>query len=135
VLLWVVQILLALLFLFAGVMKLTMPTAALAQMTGLPGAFMKFIAVAETLGALGLVLPGLLRIGRGLTPVAAVGLVTIMAGASTVTIANGPAAPALLPAAVGILAALVARGRREWARQLWLDLAARAWVATPVRGD
>ena len=69
--LWIVQGLLALLFLCAGGMKLVVP---LAQLTGpipLPGLFMRCIGVAEVLGALGLILPGLLRRRPGLTPLAA----------------------------------------------------------------
>ena len=114
VLIWSVQILLALLFLFAGVAKLRMSGAVLAQFTGVPGVFMKCIAVAEIAGAIGLVLPGLLRIARGLTPVAAVGLVTIMAGAVTLMATHGPVGQALLPLITGILAATVAHGRRGW---------------------
>ncbi len=134
VLLWSVQALLALLFLFAGATKLRMSAALLAQFTGLPGAFMKFIAVAEIAGALGLVLPGVFRVKRFLTPVAAVGLVTIMAGATTVMAAAGQAG-AFVPCTVGILAALVARGRRSWLAPRRPDLSAGAWVPTPVQGD
>ena len=72
--LWVVQVLLAALFLFAGVMKLVMPLDQLAGPVELPGAFIRFIGVVEALGALGLILPALLRIRPGLTPLAAVGL-------------------------------------------------------------
>ena len=73
--LWIVQALLAALFLFAGGMKLVLP---LEQMTGpiaLPGPLLRFIGVMEVLGGLGLVLPGLLGIRPGLTPLAAAGLV------------------------------------------------------------
>src|SRR5262245_9248240 len=73
-LLWTIQGLLALLFLFAGVMKLVMPIEMLTKDTTLPGLFLRFIGVAEVLGALGLILPGLLRIRPGLTPFAAAGL-------------------------------------------------------------
>ena len=132
--LWIVQALLSALFLFAGVVKLRMPAAVLAQLTGVPGSFMHVISVAEILGALGLVLPGLLRIGRRLTPAAAVGLVTIMAGATTITATHGPLAQALMPLTVGILAALVARGRRRWARPRAAVLPAGTWAATPVQG-
>jgi hypothetical protein len=111
---WAVQIVLALLFLFAGGMKLEMPAATLAQFTGLSGAFMKFIGVAELAGALGLVLPGLFRVKRELTPVAAVGLVAIMSGAATLTAETGQVAGALAPLVVGVLAALIARTRWEW---------------------
>ncbi len=60
--LWIVQVLLAAMFLFAGSMKLVMPIEMLADQTPLPGLFIRFIGVAETLGALGLILPGLLRL-------------------------------------------------------------------------
>jgi hypothetical protein len=109
--LWIVQGLLALLFLFAGGMKLVMPIEALTQQTPLPGLFLRFIAVAEVLGAVGLILPGLLRIRPGLTPLAAVGLVIIMIGATALTLAGGDVVPALMPLAVGILSAFVAYGR------------------------
>src|SRR5207245_781918 len=99
------------LFLFAGGMKLGMPIAELEKEAGMPGWFLRFIAVAELLGALGLVLPGLLRIRPGLTPLAAAGLVIIMLGATVVTLASGAIAPALMPLVVGLLAAFVAYGR------------------------
>ncbi len=133
VLLWITQIALAALFIFAGAMKLRMPAAVLAQFTGLPGGFLKFIAVAEIAGALGLVLPGLFRVARGLTPAAAVGLVTIMAGAVTVTAAHGPATQAIMPFAVGLLATLVAHGRRGWARPSASDQPGADWVRTPIQ--
>jgi len=84
IVLWIVQVLLALLFIFAGGMKLVMPLEKLAGPPGsvvLPGAFVRFIGVAELLGGIGLVLPALLRIKPGLTPLAAAGLVIIMIGA------------------------------------------------------
>jgi hypothetical protein len=112
--LWTVQVLLATLFLFAGIVKLRMPTDVLTQVSNLPGAFLKFIAVAEVLGALGLILPGLLRVRPRLTAVAAVGLVTIMSGATTLSALNGPIAGALVPLITGILAATVAVFRRQW---------------------
>ena len=76
--LWILQGLLAALFLFAGVMKLVMPIEAMAGPVAIsPGAFLRFIGVAETLGAVGLVVPWLFRIKPGLTPLAAGGLVII----------------------------------------------------------
>ena len=111
--LWLVQGLLALLFLFAGGMKLVLP---IEQLTGpmpvpLPGLFLRFIGVAEVLGAIGLILPGLLGIRSGLTPLAAAGLVIIMIGATVVTLAGGDIAPALIPLVVGLLSAFVGYGR------------------------
>jgi hypothetical protein len=109
--LWIVQGLLAALFLFAGGAKLVLP---LDQMTGpvaLPGWFLRFLGVAEVLGALGLVLPGLLRIRTGLTPLAAAGLVIIMIGATVVTLVGGMVGVALMNVVVGLLAAFAAYGR------------------------
>jgi len=110
-LLWIVQVLLAALFLFAGGMKLIMPLEALAHQSPLPALFLKFIGLAEVLGAVGLVVPALTRIRPALTPLAAAGLVIIMIGATVITCAIGPAAPAVVPAVVGLLAAFVAWGR------------------------
>ncbi len=109
--LWIVQGLLALLFLWAGGIKLVLPLEALAGPVPLPGPFLRFIGVAEVLGAIGLILPGLLRIRPGLTPLAAAGLVIIMIGATVITLMGGAVAPALIPVVVGLLAAFVAYGR------------------------
>ena len=109
--LWIAQGILAALFLFAGGMKLVMPAVALEAQSHLPGAFIKFIGVCETLGALGLVLPGLFRIQQRLTPLAAAGLVIIMVGAVVTTIVQGQGPAAIVPAVVGLIAAYVARGR------------------------
>jgi uncharacterized membrane protein YphA (DoxX/SURF4 family) len=118
--LWTVQVLLAALFLFAGVMKLILP---LDKMTGpvpVPGLFLRFIGVCETLGALGLILPGLLRIRPGLTPLAAAGLVIIMVGASVLNLRGGDLFSTAVTVVVGLLAAFVAYGR---------------WKITPLRGS
>jgi hypothetical protein len=109
--LWVIQGLLAALFLFAGGMKLVMPLENMAGPVALPGLFIRFIGVCETLGAIGLILPGLLRIHVELTPVAAAGLVIIMIGAVVVTVTGGAIGPAVVPFIVGVLAASVAFGR------------------------
>ena len=117
--LWIVQGLLALVFVFSGGMKLVMPTEELTrQAPQLSGAFLRFIGVAEVLGAIGLVLPALLRIRPGLTPLAAAGLVIIMIGATAVTLATGAVATALIPLVVGLLLLFVIYGR---------------WRAAPVR--
>ena len=126
--LWVVQVLLALLFIWAGGIKLVLPLEQLAGPPGsvvLPGAFVRFIGVAELLGGLGLILPALLRIRPGLTPLAAAGLVIIMIGAVGVTLAaemplGGKLTMALIPGVTGLLAAFVAYGR---------------WRLAPIRSE
>ena len=128
--LWIVQGLLAALFLFAGGAKLVMP---LDQMTGpvaLPGWFLRFLGVAEVLGALGLILPGLLRIRPGLTSLAAAGLVIIMTGATWITLSAGEIKMALVPLLCGLLAAFVAYGR--W-RLAPLGGSSRQSVLRPAR--
>jgi len=111
VVLWVIQTLLALLFLFSGGVKLSMPIEPMAKQAGLPGTFLQFIAVMEVLGGIGLILPGILRIRTFLTPLAAAGLVIIMIGATVIMYRVNGAVQALTPAVVGVLAAFVAYGR------------------------
>ena len=118
--LWIVQGLLALLFLFAGVMKFIMPIEEMTRDIQMPAAFLRFIGVAEICGGLGLILPSLLRIRPGLTPLAAAGLVIIMTGATIVSLMIGPVALAAMPFVVGLLAAFVAYGR---------------WKLAPIRGS
>src|SRR5437899_12861497 len=113
--LWIVQGLLTALFLFAGGAKLVLPLDQITGPVALPGWFLRFLGVAEVLGALGLILPGLLRIRPGLTPLAAAGLVIIMIGATVITLVGGMVAVALMNLVVALLAAFVAYGR--WRRQ------------------
>jgi hypothetical protein len=114
--LWIIQALLALLFLFAGGAKLVMSVEEMTKQIALPGLFLRFIAVCEILGALGLVLPWLLRIRPGLTSLAAAGLLIIMIGATALTLMTGDVVTALLPLVVGLLCAFVAYGRWRSAR-------------------
>ena len=112
--LWIVQGLLAALFLFGGTVKLMIPIEEMTAQMPLPGPFIQFIAVAEVLGGIGLVLPWALRILPGLTPLAASGLVIIMIGATALTAAGvggGDATAALFPGITGLLCAFVAYGR------------------------
>lgn len=118
ILLWVFQILLALLFLFAGVTKLVLPIDVLMDMGSpnqvrLPGLFIRFIGVCEVLGAAGLILPGVFRRRQVLTPLAAAGLVIIMIGAVVVTVIADGVAAGIGPFVVGLLCAFVAYGRSK----------------------
>ncbi len=109
--LWIVQGLLAALFLFGGAVKLAMPIEELTAQVPVPGLFIQFISVAEILGAFGLVLPALLRTRPGLTPLAAAGLAIIMVGATALGLVSGDAAATLFPLATGLFALFVAYGR------------------------
>jgi len=116
--LWVVQGVLAALFLFAGGMKLITPVEVLTLMSPFPGEFIRFIGACEVLGALGLVLPWALGIRRELTPLAAAGLVIIMIGATVSTLAIGGGVLALVDVVIGVLGATAVCGRREALRVL-----------------
>ena len=118
ILLWIIQIVLALLFLFAGGMKLVLSSETLTSMGSpnqvvLPVWFIRFIGVAEVLGALGLILPGALRRQQHLTALAALGLTIIMIGAVVVTIIGDGLKSAITPLIVGLLCALVAYARMK----------------------
>lgn len=111
--LWAVQGLLAGIFIFAGVAKLILPIKDMTAQINLPGPFLRFIGVCEVLGALGLLLPGRLKIWKGLTPLAAAGLVIIMIGAVTVSAMAGGVKMAIFPAVTGLLAAFIAWGHSK----------------------
>ena len=113
--LWIVQGLLAALFVFAGGIKLVLPIEKMQDPVALPGLFLRFIGVCELLGGIGLILPSLLRIRPGLTPLAAAGLIVIMIGAVVISVIYMGVASALIPLLVGILAAFIAYGRSRLA--------------------
>jgi uncharacterized membrane protein YphA (DoxX/SURF4 family) len=112
----VVSILLALAFLAAGSMKLLRPKDKLIE-KGLtwaedfPPLAVKGIGLAEVLGAIGLLLPGLVHIATVLTPLAALGLAIAMAGAVIVHVRRNEIPGAIPSAVLLVLAAFVA-----WAR-------------------
>jgi uncharacterized membrane protein YphA (DoxX/SURF4 family) len=110
--LWTAQGVLALVFVFAGSMKFTMPIEDMQKDIAWPAWFLYFIGAAEVLGGLGTVLPPMLRM-RALTPLAAAGLLIIMIGATVSTLSVMPAG-AVMPIVVGLLALFVLHGRREW---------------------
>lgn len=111
--LWIIQVLLALLFLFAGSMKFVMSVEQMNSQSpvSLPGVLLHFIGVCEILGGLGLILPALLRIKPILTPLAALGLLVIMIGAIAIAFMSGMPANAIVPVVCAILLAFIAYGR------------------------
>jgi uncharacterized membrane protein YphA (DoxX/SURF4 family) len=129
--LWIVQALLALLFLYAGGMKLILPVEEMTAQIPMPGLLLRFIGVCEVLGAIGLIVPGLTRIRPELTPLAAAGLVIIMVGATVITLMYMPTSWAVLPLVTGILAAFVAYGRWRLAPQARRSI--RSAVPTSTR--
>ena len=111
--LWIVQGLLAALYLWAGGIKLVLPPEAMQGPVALPILFVRFIGVCEVLGALGLILPGVLRIAPSLTPLAAMGLAIIMCGAIVTLLLGEMWLGALLTLGVLLLDGFVVYGRRR----------------------
>src|SRR5688572_1810408 len=101
--LWVIQAVLAALFLFAGAMKLVLPAEALVGPVAFPVLFLRFIGVCEVLGGVGLILPRLVGVRPYLTPLAAAGLAIIMAGATVTTLFAGLTPMTLFPFVMGLL--------------------------------
>lgn len=91
--LWIAQFLLAALYLMAGSSKVFQPidelTIMLPWVAQSPEGLVRFIGIAELLGALGLLLPSLLRIKPVLTPVAALGLALLQLLASGFHLSRG----------------------------------------------
>jgi len=113
VILWILQVLLGLLFIFAGVMKFIMPVEEMNRQAPvvLPGLFLHFIGLCEILGGLGLVLPSLLKIQPKLTQLAALGLAIITAGATVITLMGPMKVVAAYPFVICLLCLFVAYGR------------------------
>ncbi len=113
--LWIVQILVALVFLLGGLVHLTQPIEGLAASMGWPGALpvvlVRGIGLAEILGALGLTLPALTRIRPGLVPLAAAGLTLLMLLATFFHLWRGEDDRIPVVMVLGALAAFVAYGR------------------------
>lgn len=110
--LWILQALLALFFAFgSGAPKLVLPTEQLAMPIPLPSAFVHFIGVAEILGAIGLILPGLMRTRAGVTTLAAACLVLLTLCATGYQLLAGQPGNAAFAAVMGLLCAVVAYGR------------------------
>ncbi|KAA3644685.1 MAG: DoxX family protein [Chloroflexi bacterium] len=115
IVLWIVQGLAALLFLMAGVMKLTRSKEQLSEQMSWVEDFsqgqVRLIGTVEFLGALGLVLPMVMGILPILTPIAAAGLALVMLGAVYTHLRRSENAMLMRPLIPLILVAFVAIGR------------------------
>lgn len=115
--LWIVQVLLAALFLMTGVMKATTPMAELvaqaAWVSTVPAWAVRFAGISEVLGAIGLILPAATRIAPRLTPLAASGLAAVMVLASALHVSLGEFSALPVNVVLFFLAAFVAWGRTK----------------------
>ena len=112
---WVAQSLLTLAFLAAGGMKLVSPHdklraagKSMAWTEDFSAGAIKSIGVLEILGAIGVLMPTLLRIVPVLTPLAAIGLALLMAAAAVVHLRRREPAALGGPVLLGLIAIFVA---------------------------
>ena len=110
--LWVLQVLLALVFLAHGVLFLAPPPDIAVQMNAmLPRWFQLFLGVAEVLAAVGLTLPGLTRILPGLVPAAAAGVMIVTVAATVLHLSRGELGSTAITLVLFLMAAFLAHGR------------------------
>jgi uncharacterized membrane protein YphA (DoxX/SURF4 family) len=109
ILLWVLQVLLAVAFFAHGWMMLFPPASIVEQMNAsLPRWFQLFLGVAEILAAVGLTLPGITRIQPWLVPSAAAGVMFVMVNATFYHIVRNEMSSAVITAGLLALATFVA---------------------------
>ena len=111
--LWIVQALLAAIFLVTGMIKLTQPRLKMAAgpmrwAADVSDVQFRAIGVVELLGAIGLIVPAAFGIAPLLTPLAAVGLVLTMVGAIRTHVRYGESDRLAVPIVVLALALFVA---------------------------
>ena len=120
IVLWILQVLLAVMFLMAGAMKSTQSKAAIKERGGermnwvdsVSDSNLKLIGILEIMAGIGLILPQLTGILPWLTPLAAVGLVLTMIGAMILHVQRGDGPqPLVTNVIILLLAAFVAYGR------------------------
>jgi uncharacterized membrane protein YphA (DoxX/SURF4 family) len=115
VVLWILQILAGGLFVLSGLTKVIQSKEKLAPtapwVEDFSAAQVRLIGLAELLGSLGLILPGLTGILPVLTPIAATCLVVIMAGAVYTQFRGKETKGLILPMVALLVSLLVAIGR------------------------
>ena len=112
IVLWILQVLLAVAFFAHGWLFLAPPPDIAAQMNAsLPRWFQLFLGIAEVLAAAGLILPALTRIQPGLVVWAAIGIVVVMISATVWHIVRGEISAAAITLVLLGMAAWVAYGR------------------------
>ena len=114
ILLWVLQMVLGIYFFSVGVMHFIVPPglpAPMSWMYELPAWLHWVSGLAEILGGLGLILPGLTRIQTRLTPLAGAGLALVMVGAAVYHIPRGEFQNIFINLLLAALVAFIAYGR------------------------
>lgn len=109
IILWILQILLAVQFFWHGWLFLSPPPELVDIMnTNIGPNFRIFLGIAELLGGAGLILPGLTRIMTWLTPLAAACLMIVVGSATVLHLSRGETSSAIMTAVLFVLCAFVA---------------------------
>lgn len=114
---WILQGLLAAVMAMAGAMKASQGKDKLsadpkmAWVEDFSDGAVRGIGALEVAGAAGLILPWALDVARALTPIAAVGVAVLMAGAAIIHLRRGEAAATVPPLVLGAIAVVIAIGR------------------------
>jgi uncharacterized membrane protein YphA (DoxX/SURF4 family) len=114
IVLWILQVLMGVYFVGIGAMHFILPPGLPAQMSWmyeLSPALHLFSGVAEILGGLGLILPGLTKIRTRLTPLAGAGLALVMLGAIVFHLQRGEAQNIALNVVIALIVGFIAYGR------------------------
>lgn len=114
IVLWILQVLLAVAFFAHGLLFLSPPADLVAQMNAsMPRWFQLFLGVAEVAAAVGLILPGVTRIQPWLVSWAAWGIVIVMVGATIFHVVRNEISSAAITLVLLVMAAFVAYARRR----------------------
>lgn len=136
ILLWILQVGLALFFGNAGFAKISQPVGELAEtMTWIelfPTAFVPVLGALELLAAIGLILPAVFGIAEFLTPLAAAGLVVIMLGAAVTHATLGEWPGVGLTVVIAAIAGFTAWGRFRLLRKRSDETSDLTSAATPA---
>ena len=115
ILLWSLQVVLAITLFWAAFAKIFLPTEQLEFMWPWTGdvsrSFVLVTGTIDFLGAIGLILPSLFRFKPVLTPIAAIGVVLLMISAAAFHISRGEVSQIGFNVVFGLLAAALAYGR------------------------
>ena len=113
-LIWIIQSLMAVLFTVHGIAMFNPPPPvqeSVVKKMGYSLRFLKLIGTLEVLGGLGLILPSWTQIAPVLSPLAALGLATIMTSAAVSHARQGEGKQTAATTVVALLVAFIAIGR------------------------
>jgi hypothetical protein len=106
--LWVLQVLLAAVFVAHGVFLLAPPASMIEQLNAsMPTGFRIFLGLAEVAAAIGVTVPGFTRVQPWLVPAAAAGIIVVMVSATIFHVVRGEISSAVATAILLAMSAYV----------------------------